>query len=1104
MLNDRDLLESLPLDQLERVDAACDLFTASWKLGERPRLEDAIQEAPESLRPLIAAELLRTEIELRVATGNLPKASEYASRFPEWSDELEQLVDDLAGEAYGEMASTVEFATETAEEMRSSPQVISGSDRTKSVADLDELTANALKHRFAICETLGRGGMGIVVKARDTKLDREVALKVLVPELARDVSARQRFLREARAAAAVRHENVVTVYSADEINEVPLLEMELINGESLAQRIRREGALPADEVLALTIQIARGLDAAHRRGLIHRDIKPANILLETIEGEKPISSDSQRFSSTKTDPRFNLGHVRVKITDFGLARVTAEATLTHSGVISGTPQYMSPEQAEGQVLDHRSDLFSLGSVMYAMSTGRAAFHAENVIAVVRLVVDSTPTAISTVNPNVPAALVAIVEKLMAKRPDDRFQSAGEVIDALTQVQIQVDHPDVKQSPATAKAWKPARWASLIAATLALSVAFLFSNRQAGQDLDNKGQSIPVSSSPPPFVATQTSERIAPKSPQNSAPPSMPHPLVSEGYQWTIPENLGPGINSPRFEDHACISADGLEMLLARVEDGKSDIWFSRRSATTEPFGTAELLPKEINSPARESDPFLSYDGLSLWFTSDRTREHEDTDIYVSRRANKSAPFESPERLGPTVNTSQGESSPFVTDDELTLLFGRGTPRQIYQATRPNRDAPFGRPKRLANINTGTWQEFPRLTRDGLNLILVASLADGQQYLWSSSRLSIDADFGPLVSLGPTINRGMMSGPSLSADERTLYFSALRPSGYGKRDLWVSRRIHKPAPIAPTREPKSNPVGTDLPPYANAPFDAETARKHQEAWAMHLGTQVEIENSIGMKLTLIPPGEFLMGAALADADALSQERPQHRVRLTKPYLIGTTEVTIAQFGSFVKATQYVTQAESDKKGAVDVRSKSRQPELLWNNLGDSIECPVRCVSWEDARRFCEWLSASEGRAYRLPTDAEWEFACRAGTQTRYSFGDDFNETKANCLRASRNIKVLPAGEYAANPFGLFDMHGNVNEICWDTGRAFTEEAVVDPIGSIDLNLPAVVRGGAISSSTARLRSSQRYLSDARNSPGDNFATPVKGFRVVALIDSHESK
>ncbi len=203
---------------------------------------------------------------------------------------------------------------------------------------------------YEVLEVVGQGGMGVVFRALDDKLQRVVAIKALAPQLAMNSAARQRFVREARAAAAVTHDNVINIHAVEDAGPVPYMVMQFIDGPTLQQKLDATGQFSLKEILRIGLQIAAGLAAAHRHGLIHRDVKPSNILLEN-------------------------GIERVKLTDFGLARAGDDASLTQSGVVAGTPMYMSPEQAEGEPVDFRSDLFSLGSVLYAMCSGRPPFRA---------------------------------------------------------------------------------------------------------------------------------------------------------------------------------------------------------------------------------------------------------------------------------------------------------------------------------------------------------------------------------------------------------------------------------------------------------------------------------------------------------------------------------------------------------------------------------------------------------------------------------------------------------------------------------------------------------------------------------------------------------
>src|SRR5262245_50961345 len=261
---------------------------------------------------------------------------------------------------------------------------------------------------YEILAVVGQGGMGIVLKAFDEQLHRVVAIKVLAAPLAASGTARKRFVREARAAAAVRDDHVIDIYAVCDDGPVPYLVMELIDGQNLEALIRSGGPLEVKEVLRIGIQVASGLAAAHKQGLIHRDVKPANILLEN-------------------------GVQRVKLTDFGLARAADDASLTASGYIAGTPLYMAPEQAAGEPVDARADLFSLGSVLYEMCTGRPAFRAPSTVAVLRRVCDETPRPIREVNPDIPEPLCWVIERLQTKNPADRPASAKEVVDLLTQL-----------------------------------------------------------------------------------------------------------------------------------------------------------------------------------------------------------------------------------------------------------------------------------------------------------------------------------------------------------------------------------------------------------------------------------------------------------------------------------------------------------------------------------------------------------------------------------------------------------------------------------------------------------------------------------------------
>jgi tRNA A-37 threonylcarbamoyl transferase component Bud32 len=264
---------------------------------------------------------------------------------------------------------------------------------------------------YRVLRPLGRGGMGFVFRAEDITLRRAVALKVMNPALDGALHGWERFLREARVMAAIKHESLVTVFQAGQQGAVIYLAMELLEGTSLEDWCAGPARPPLAEILRVGREIANGLAAIHRHGLVHRDLKPANLWLEGAAR-------------------------RVKILDFGLARfVQDDATLTQTGAVLGTPSFMSPEQARGEEVDARSDLFSFGSVLYSLCTGVSPFQARNTTAVLTALAVQDPAPVVQLNPAIPRPLSDLVSRLLAKNPQDRPRSAEEVLHELRQIEV---------------------------------------------------------------------------------------------------------------------------------------------------------------------------------------------------------------------------------------------------------------------------------------------------------------------------------------------------------------------------------------------------------------------------------------------------------------------------------------------------------------------------------------------------------------------------------------------------------------------------------------------------------------------------------------------
>jgi len=274
------------------------------------------------------------------------------------------------------------------------------------------IQGDVIAGRYKVIEELGKGGMGMVYKAEDTRLRRTVALKFLPPELTRNEEARKRFIQEARAASALDHPNICTIHEIDEAGSGQVfISMAYYVGGSLKEKLE-EGVLKIEEVLDVAIQAAQGLAKAHEKGIVHRDIKPANLMLT--------------------------GDGLVKIADFGLAKLSGQACLTFPGTIMGTAAYMSPEQSQGEAIDQRTDIWSLGVVLYEMLTGQRPFKGENEQSVIYSILHRRPEPMAKLQAGIPVRLEQVVKKALAKSPDKRYRSAGEMLQELQSIKKELE------------------------------------------------------------------------------------------------------------------------------------------------------------------------------------------------------------------------------------------------------------------------------------------------------------------------------------------------------------------------------------------------------------------------------------------------------------------------------------------------------------------------------------------------------------------------------------------------------------------------------------------------------------------------------------------
>jgi len=333
--------------------------------------------------------------------------------------------------------------------------------------------------RYEVAELVGEGAMARVYRARDPDIDRTVAIKLLKDDLCVDKEYVNRFLREARAAGAISHPNIVTIYDVGRHGDTPYITMEFMDEKSLGDVLSENAKMSVKQVLALGIQLARALDHAHRRGIVHRDVKPDNILMMG-------------------------GGQTVKITDFGIARLDSADDLqkTNAGTVLGTPRYMSPEQAAGLSVDGRSDLFSLGAILYELLTGKKAFDSNNVATLIFQIMHKDPPPIRNLVPEVPVGLQRIVAKLLAKRADHRFQTGQEVADALgrelSALTVQEEEAGHNKFMSLRVKWAAiAGTAIAIVFTLSMIAVYFVEARVIRQQVLDSGAALAK------FVATQT-------------------------------------------------------------------------------------------------------------------------------------------------------------------------------------------------------------------------------------------------------------------------------------------------------------------------------------------------------------------------------------------------------------------------------------------------------------------------------------------------------------------------------------------------------------------------------------------------------------------------
>ena len=909
--------------------------------------------------------------------------------------------------------------------------------------------------KYQILEKIGAGGMGQVYKAFHSSTERIVAIKVILGKGKINPEVVKRFEREVKAAAKLVHSNIITVFDADQADGRIFMVMEYIKGDDLGGILRKKGQLSVSEVVDYILQAARGLKYAHDQGVIHRDIKPGNILVDSSGN--------------------------VKIVDMGLAKLENKgdeesiSMLTASASIMGTVDFMSPEQGfSSKNVDGRADIYSLGATLFFLLARKVMFPGDSAFEKLLAHRESPIPSLSNSRAGITPDLEIVFTKMVAKKVEDRYASMAEVISALSRIEVEGGVNPIGTKDLATTNFERGSYPE----TIDIEAVITNKGKEGNKETDKHfgGKTLAYISSflnktykPKVIVATgiiglmflvlllmvfmklgtkvkeegkeQIAERVKAK---------QKEPLKKDTSGKEELVDLGKGINldmvlipagkfmmgSTKEEIKKVIKGDSFYKDKEKKEvDQIADRFFSQVGSQhevtiTKPYymGKQEVTQEQWEAVMGNNLSYYKGEKLPMneisWDDCQEFLKKLNARTEGGYRLPTEAEWEYACRAGTTTAYSFGDK---ITPKDANYDESKAGKPVAVGSYKPNA---FG----LYDMHGNVWE-----------------WCEDWHAEYPTSAVMDPA--GPLTGNGRLLRGGSFPHNSSSACS----FSRFGPQPTNFRSYNFGFRLARTADIktavAPP-EPKPDPAAV-MPATGNllvAPFSEPKAKEVQKSAAKSLQREVEEKADLGkginLEMVLIPAGKFMMGSP-ASENGRDNNETQHEVTLTKPYYMGKYEVTQEQWEGVMGENR------SQVKGA---------------------KLPVTDVSWEDCQEFIKKLNAKTNNGYRLPTEAEWEYACRAGTTTAYSFGDSLTKSDASYGDEAGSIKAV--GSYKPNAFGLFDMHGNVWEWCEDWHAEYPTGAVTHPKGPSTGN-GLVLRGGSFGGLVSTARSSCRIFDQPSN-------------------------